>query len=1436
MNINQENCNNGFQQRPPEHQYPPAQHYSLSLQPTLHQSVSAAAAAAIDTGPHSLSTNSQLQDLELEYLKKAHAHAQAHAQAQAAALVYNYERQQQHQLQQQQQQQALGRRSSADHEFPIKRNTHHKHSLAITTSASMVMSPSRRPSPPRAVAHPLNMHMSSLAHAQMQLQSQLHQKFSAAVAGGNNLTPTNHLTTYFRNQTSPACGIPPLPPLPPTSSGSTANTQQQHSPANSVNASGSSPGGNLQQSANSKSSHNQHNPLSHLQSMQPFDFRKISSAAFGAMPSLPPARMSPNEIAHHQHLQQQAAQQAAMLAQARRRINEASTPSEKNAAVAAAAAAAAQSNQFFNAMAISGHPLPFPLPPPPPLPTHGPPGTSPSSVPSASSLPPGLTSNQVAAIAAAAAASGNPMPHSLLASHFPTINPVLNMGKPPSVRSKSPETEESKHTLHRSDSGNMGHLREGGSVAHAQHPNSNRHHHHPVTPPISIGSAAISSSYQSQHHEARQSRSSQMEHSSSHSSQRLTRFSASSSIRPGRKSHSPGKRQWGTLPANLGTQFINPVTGKKRVQCNVCLKTFCDKGALKIHFSAVHLREMHKCTVDGCSMMFSSRRSRNRHSANPNPKLHSPHLRRKISPHDGRTAQPHPLLLQPPNGLMAGLNPFGTFPLLTPPPDMRHHHMASMHDMKHGSAELMHRSYMDNAMLGQYNTRSRHRQDSESHLDDDEDDSILDGGIHIGDDDDDDDDDDDGEGIVVVGDEADSILEKTNSEDYNTDGDGDGDGDEATDIGENSHDMDLTTSTPTTTDYKQKTKDASSNKEQGGDCGMVVESGATDQHSSESNDDSLSVADSFSMRGDYESYTFPGIGSGGGNSTANTPSSTSNKRKRKSQNPVRCTVQSDENSCDNSTEFDVAADLSLKKASPKTPFANKEAKADGSKENSSLDLSKRTRKSQSPEPPVANSNPSESTKVLPSPPLTPSTSISEPTSSARPHLLPSTQLKSEPIDEDYEQQLDIQNGSNTTTAQEQVHSLDLSASNKRSSEHMVDPSDSTTKSSDDNEKLITSIKQEQIEEEHTLAATNANSNRNEHCSVRIKSELVEEESKLDISTTDAACQIKNNNNNVLQSNADTKCREKYDISTAPNDSLHQQTNQETNGEMLPEETEVPIDKDNPLKCTACGEVFQNHFHLKTHYQNVHLKLHHKCNIDGCNAAFPSKRSRDRHSSNLNLHRKLLSTGDNHHHDSLPEHMTTNSNKSFDNANNPNCSVANSIQAEFLARLYAGSHGLPPLNFDALKQHLPAPVTHAQNFPEATFMTDPRLLLSHPSNPLLFPGLTGLPGFPHLAPHLLAAPFNGLNPFCRRPSSESHSPHSTPPPSSTVRSPHCSPHSSGQQPSKTLSERSYQNSPTDCDASTGSPSVPEKSLAKASTASASHLLPPPPQGQTPDRIS
>ncbi|VBB26573.1 unnamed protein product [Acanthocheilonema viteae] len=87
------------------------------------------------------------------------------------------------------------------------------------------------------------------------------------------------------------------------------------------------------------------------------------------------------------------------------------------------------------------------------------------------------------------------------------------------------------------------------------------------------------------------------------------------------------------------TQIIIPIAsksnGKRRVQCLKCFKTFCDKGALKIHNSAVHLKEMHKCTVEGCEMMFSSRRSRNRHSANPNPKLHTSATQRQFDSFSG---------------------------------------------------------------------------------------------------------------------------------------------------------------------------------------------------------------------------------------------------------------------------------------------------------------------------------------------------------------------------------------------------------------------------------------------------------------------------------------------------------------------------------------------------------------------------------------------------------------------------------------------------------------------------------------------------------------------------------------------------------------------------------------------------------------------------------
>ncbi|XP_062851546.1 zinc finger protein basonuclin-2 isoform X2 [Trichomycterus rosablanca] len=72
---------------------------------------------------------------------------------------------------------------------------------------------------------------------------------------------------------------------------------------------------------------------------------------------------------------------------------------------------------------------------------------------------------------------------------------------------------------------------------------------------------------------------------------------------------------------------IGTPSRKGRVCCNACGKTFYDKGTLKIHYNAVHLKIKHRCTIEGCNMVFSSLRSRNRHSANPNPRLHMPMLR-----------------------------------------------------------------------------------------------------------------------------------------------------------------------------------------------------------------------------------------------------------------------------------------------------------------------------------------------------------------------------------------------------------------------------------------------------------------------------------------------------------------------------------------------------------------------------------------------------------------------------------------------------------------------------------------------------------------------------------------------------------------------------------------------------------------------------------------
>ena len=54
------------------------------------------------------------------------------------------------------------------------------------------------------------------------------------------------------------------------------------------------------------------------------------------------------------------------------------------------------------------------------------------------------------------------------------------------------------------------------------------------------------------------------------------------------------------------------------VRCNLCGQLYSNKGTLRVHFKSVHLRESHECTVPGCNQTFTSVRSRNRHSQNPN--------------------------------------------------------------------------------------------------------------------------------------------------------------------------------------------------------------------------------------------------------------------------------------------------------------------------------------------------------------------------------------------------------------------------------------------------------------------------------------------------------------------------------------------------------------------------------------------------------------------------------------------------------------------------------------------------------------------------------------------------------------------------------------------------------------------------------------------------
>ncbi|XP_065165402.1 zinc finger protein basonuclin-2-like isoform X2 [Atheta coriaria] len=701
---------------------------------------------------------------------------------------------------------------------------------------------------------------------------------------------------------------------------------------------------------------------------------------------------------------------------------------------------------------------------------------------------------------------------------------------------------------------------------------------------------------------------------------------------PGRKPGTPTKRHWGSpgLPLNLGTQFINPATGKKRVQCNVCLKTFCDKGALKIHFSAVHLREMHKCTVEGCNMMFSSRRSRNRHSANPNPKLHSPHLRRKISPHDGRSSQAHPIMIPPQAGLLpqaAGLNhlnPFNPFPLLTPPPDLRHPAGLGL-DFKHSLDLSMHK--LDDKMtLSDYSSMQLSTSNHE-----------------------DDDDDDDDDGIVVVGgDEDDESSERIDS----TNG-----------VSDQPEDFSMPTK-------RQK---------------MSVSDFDEDVTSNiDSNEDSLSVVDTHSLKDTNEECVLP-----------------TNKRKRKNQNPTRCAVAA--RVVDPPSDGDSSNDVFIERISIKRECDLKDIKPkiEEVDEKEPDDPDEDEREVDSNDDKITNSKNDDA---------------------------PPSPIMNTPLDLG-KRSPDV-NANEPEPASISIAPLFSLETIKRETTQDNEPEN------EERERPASSVESNKSDE--YFDCTNA-LRQLESLSHGNFGELVSRGLHLGLGGGHQASQFPPLGF-MIGGGPPSPARSQTSSAGSSNGGESPDENSQNhvyghfdNGQFI-STMDVPIDKDNPRRCTACGKIFQNHFGVKTHYQNVHLKLMHKCNVDGCNAAFPSKRSRDRHSANLNLHRKLLSTS------------SDKSTASLFMDKSPFASLANSaLHSDILARLYSE---------DAFKgHHLPHPAALEQ-----MLLNGDRL----PPPPLLLPPLGGLPfplgGFNHF-PQL-----NGSSIASRKDrSSGSNSPLSASPP-------------------------------------------------------------------------
>ncbi|GFY40677.1 zinc finger protein basonuclin-2 [Trichonephila inaurata madagascariensis] len=641
---------------------------------------------------------------------------------------------------------------------------------------------------------------------------------------------------------------------------------------------------------------------------------------------------------------------------------------------------------------------------------------------------------------------------------------------------------------------------------------------------------------------------------------------AAKKVRHLRKSANPMKRRWN--PTVLATLSTNPATGKKRVQCHVCLKTFCDKGALKIHFSAVHLREMHKCTVEGCNMMFSSRRSRNRHSANPNPKLHTPNYRRKINPHDGRAANPYPLM--PPSGILDFAN------------GIMSTYSSGPHDGESSSeSELDRRPITPRRnSLPEIKTEIPSAEISERLPIEDDAPLPLTKKFRIE------------ENLRNCGEEGMDLSMKEERRNFDNDNcvneerrQSDKDMNNKNDHRNSSSDVkDLrVTVSETSTPFQSLRSSADKIKNE-------AEDGTKNSlDSSKPNSGKSEYLDVKSQMGDRDKIL-----------------STKGVRKRKSLNPIKCPTTSDDDLPFASSD-DSSSDTYIDQDNDENGLLDSKSdylSSDGSDSINDLD--------------DMDDNNSENEKEKSNNGKISNQSVTPPTSSA---VVATSQIltPNNNLEKNY-------------SSHERYNGFSMSDLDKF--RHEI--STNQMKESDD----LCENPLRHLESLSLGAFTNMMNVNNRtsfnHRGTSVSSGVSYHAPGLglaSVTTTTAPNRVESPGMEVMPPLISSSHPPPLTSNCHLNNSDTENSMSDQQMGMVPVfrdasmvgSVEIPVDKENPRRCTACGKIFQNHFGVKTHYQNVHLKLMHKCTVEGCNASFPSKRSRDRHSANLNLHRKLLST-------------------------------------------------------------------------------------------------------------------------------------------------------------------------------------------------------------------